>query len=80
MQLGAVRPARLLRELREEAEDRLAPSYVPAITPRPGTEPHRVLGEEAAQRQTLLACEGVEDPADDRSVLSCGHAPPPSGR
>ena len=54
------------------------PSYRPAMIAAPGNGPGGVLGEEATQREALLPRERVEDPADDRLVVSCRHGRPPS--
>ena len=77
-QLGAVRPAGLPRKLREKAEDGLASVVQAGHDPVPGNGPDGVLGEEATQREPLLPRERVEDPADDRLVVSCRHGRPPS--
>ena len=77
-QLGAVGPVRLRRELREEAEDRLAPSYRPAITPRPGTDQTASSAKSPRSARPSFRANASKILADDRSVLSRGHAPAPS--
>src|SRR5207247_9945206 len=79
-ELRAVRPVRLLQQAREEAEDLLAPSVGPGHDASTGDGPDGVLGEEAAEGESLLASEGLEDPADEGVVLSRGHVCRPSGR
>ena len=70
-----VRPVRLLGQPPEEPEDLLAAAERPGHDAVAGNDPRRVVREHPAQRKSLLAREGVEDPADELRVLSAPERP-----
>ena len=56
------------------------PSYVPAMTPRPGTDQTASSAKSPRSASPSFRANASKIRADDRRVLSCGHGPPPSAR
>ena len=78
-QTGAVRASGLLRQPGEEAEDLVATRERARHDAVARDDPCRVLREQPAEREALLAGEG-DDPSDELGVLSAWDGPSPTAR